>query len=63
MFASLFAALKTRAGLMLALLGWIVMAAAIDTPATPTGTMQMVWLVIGFSLLIGGLITMILIDS
>lgn len=48
---------------MLALLGWIVMAAAIDTPATPTGTMQMVWLVIGFSLLIGGLITMILIDS
>ena len=63
MLAHILVAIKARAGLMLALLGWLVMASAIDTPRIQTDSIQVVWLGIGFIFLISGLITMIFVDQ
>ena len=60
MLASIFTTAKTQAGLAVLMFGWIVMAIAIGTPAIQAGIMQVSLLVVGFSLLIGGLVIMIL---
>jgi hypothetical protein len=60
MFARILTTTKTRAGLAVLAVGWIVMAIAIGTPAIQAGIMQASLLVAGFSLLIGGLVIMIL---
>jgi len=60
MLARILATTKTRAGLAVLVVGWIVMAVAIGTPAIQAGIMQVSLLVAGFSLLIGGLVIMIL---
>jgi hypothetical protein len=59
MVAGILTTTKTRASLALLLLGWIVMAIAIRTPAIQGDMPQLGMFVAGFSLLIGGLVIMI----
>jgi hypothetical protein len=51
---------KTIAGLAVVMSGWIVMAIAIRTPALQPELLPLSMLVVGFSLLIGGLVLMML---
>ena len=60
MFARILTTAKTRSGLAVLMVGWIVMAIAIGTPAIQAGITQVSLLVAGFSLVIGGFVIMIL---
>jgi hypothetical protein len=60
MFARISNDTKTRAGLAVLMVGWTVMASALRTPAIQPELVPLSMLVVGFSLLIGGLVIMLL---
>jgi hypothetical protein len=60
MFARISNDTKIRAALAVVMVGWIVMASTIRTPALQPELVPMIMLVVGFSLLIGGLVLMML---
>jgi hypothetical protein len=60
MFASISSDTKTRAGLAVLMFGWIVMAIAIRTPAIQSELVALSMLIVGFSILIGGLVIMLM---
>lgn len=63
MFASFLAATKQRAGLAVLLIGWIVMAVATRTQAIQSELPQLSMFVVGFALLIGALVLMIMTEG
>jgi hypothetical protein len=60
MFARISNDTKIRAGLAVVMGGWIVMAIAIRTPVLQPEIVPLSILVVGFSLLVGGLVLMML---
>ena len=60
MFARISGDTKTRAGRAVLIGGWTVMASALPTPALQPELVPLSLLVVGFSVLIGGLVIMLL---
>jgi hypothetical protein len=55
-------AAKTNAGLAVSIFGWIVIAFAIHNPGIPLEMLNLATIVIGFCLLVGGLLMMLRVE-